>query len=189
MHNTDELYTYLKGEGYRGLKRVDNYIKQVFIPEQKFLHPGPDDYKPTPEDVEIFEIERQRRQEELENFRTVERIVSARQKEDGSGTLEYFCKWSTLPYSECTWEKADDLPPSAQPAIVEYQARENRTTLPYNSAHYPRGGRPAYSKITEVPEYLQQSGGTLKEFQLTGLNWLAYTWSNEENGILADEVS
>lgn len=171
------------------MKRIDNYIKQVFIPEQKFLHPGPGDYKPTPEDIEVFEIERQRRQEELENFKTVERIVSSREKEDGSGTIEYFCKWATLPYSECTWEKADDLPANAQPAIADYQARENRMTLPHNSTNYPKGGRPAYTKITEVPAYLQQSGGTLKEFQLTGLNWLAYTWSNEENGILADEVS
>lgn len=28
----------------------------------------------------------------------------------------------------------------------------------------------------------------LKDFQLTGLNWLAYIWSRGENGILADEM-
>ena len=38
------------------------------------------------------------------------------------------------------------------------------------------------------PEYIAETGGALKDFQLTGLNWLAYLWSNGENGILADEM-
>lgn len=37
------------------------------------------------------------------------------------------------------------------------------------------------------PDYIKV-GGTLKDFQITGLNWLAYLWSRGENGILADEV-
>lgn len=48
--------------------------------------------------------------------------------------------------------------------------------------------RPKYERITEDPDYLK-CGGALKEFQLTGLNWLAYLWSKNQNGILADEVS
>ena len=38
------------------------------------------------------------------------------------------------------------------------------------------------------PDYISQTGGQLKDFQLTGLNWLAYLWSKGENGILADEM-
>lgn len=38
------------------------------------------------------------------------------------------------------------------------------------------------------PEYIANTGGELKDFQLTGLNWLAFLWSNGENGILADEM-
>ena len=41
--------------------------------------------------------------------------------------------------------------------------------------------------MTEQPEYITP-GGELKDFQMTGLNWLAYLWSQGENGILADEV-
>ena len=36
---------------------------------------------------------------------------------------------------------------------------------------------------------LDANAPQLKDFQLTGLNWLAYCWSKSENGILADEVS
>jgi len=41
--------------------------------------------------------------------------------------------------------------------------------------------------MTEQPTYINP-GGTLKPFQMTGLNWLAYLWSKDQNGILADEV-
>ena len=36
------------------------------------------------------------------------------------------------------------------------------------------------------PHYI--TGGELRDFQLKGLNWLAYNWSLGKNGILADEV-
>lgn len=36
------------------------------------------------------------------------------------------------------------------------------------------------------PEYL--SGGTLRDYQLEGLNWLVYSWSKNINCILADEM-
>lgn len=42
-------------------------------------------------------------------------------------------------------------------------------------------------KLEEQPDYIAV-GGELKEFQVTGLNWLAYLWSRNVNGILADEV-
>lgn len=48
--------------------------------------------------------------------------------------------------------------------------------------------RPEFVTIKEDPWYLTKTGGNLKDFQLTGLNWLAYLWSRNENGILADEV-
>ena len=38
------------------------------------------------------------------------------------------------------------------------------------------------------PEYIATTGGELKDFQLTGLNWLAFLWSKGDNGILADEM-
>lgn len=31
-------------------------------------------------------------------------------------------------------------------------------------------------------------GGTLRDYQLEGLNWLIYSWMNNTNSILADEM-
>lgn len=40
--------------------------------------------------------------------------------------------------------------------------------------------------MDEQPDYITE--GKLHEYQLTGLNWLAYSWSQENNVILADEM-
>ena len=36
------------------------------------------------------------------------------------------------------------------------------------------------------PSYIK--GGELRDFQMKGLNWLAFNWSKGHNGILADEM-
>lgn len=65
--------------------------------------------------------------------------------------------------------------------------REASFTVPWRSTNYTNN-RPDFVKVAEDPEYLTSTGGALKDFQLTGLNWLTYLWSRNENGILADEV-
>ena len=52
-------------------------------------------------------------------------------------------------------------------------------TIPLPPVEYSADGQPVVAE-TDGPQ--------LKDFQLTGLNWLAYCWSRTENGILADEV-
>lgn len=52
-------------------------------------------------------------------------------------------------------------------------------TIPLPVVEYGPDGQPIQTE-TDGPQ--------LKDFQLTGLNWLAYCWSRAENGILADEV-
>ena len=81
----------------------------------------------------------------------------------------------------------DEIRQGAQEAIDAFHERQARNTVPARSKAYPNG-RPAYQKITEDPDYIKV-GGELKPFQLTGLNWLAYSWTQGDNGILADEVS
>jgi chromodomain-helicase-DNA-binding protein 1 len=156
-------------------------------------HPGPNDYKPTREDLEAFEIEIERRKDELENWKTVERVISERPADANEDIdhphTEYLCKWTGLPYSECTWESDVLIKEKASQQIEDYHVREQSETVPWRSTYYAPGKRPPYLKINEDPKWLTVNGGALKEFQLTGLNWLAYLWSKEENGILADEVS
>ncbi|KAJ7747341.1 SNF2 family N-terminal domain-containing protein [Mycena metata] len=179
LHNTDETYDFLKR--FKGLKRVDNYIKAYKQWQARVTAPGI-----SPEDVEALRIDKEREKEELETFKTVERIVAHR--EGTEGEPEYFCKWAALNYEHCTWEQQKDVKPIAQEALEAYRAREAEGKFPYKSASYARHGRPTFQKIDKDPDYIVATGGELKDFQLTGLNWLAYLWSKGENGILADEM-
>lgn len=161
------------------------------------------------EDVEAYEIDRERRREQLEGFKTVERIISQRDAQanldipydhrkeclafsDVPGltsryhTVEYLCKWKGLIYAESTWEDHDTISKIAQSEIDAFVARSSASTLPHRSAAYSRN-RPTFTAIKEQPEYINV-GGELKDFQITGLNWLVYLWCRRENGILADEV-
>ena len=69
--------------------------------------------------------------------------------------------------------------------MQRYFDRLKARLLPAKSYKWD-GDRPKFVRFEEQPDYIK--GGTLKEFQMKGLNWLAYLWSRKENGILADEV-
>ncbi|TRM69410.1 SNF2 family N-terminal domain-containing protein [Schizophyllum amplum] len=183
LHNTDETYEFLKR--FKGNKRVDNYIKG-----HKIWQARKDSPHTSPEEVETLVLEKEREKEELETYRIPERIVSHRQvvTADGDTDVEYFCKWTNLPYEHCTWESHAEISAIAKHLIESYRRRESDAHFPYKSQPYPHSKRPLWRKIERDPEYIQENGGELKDFQLTGLNWLAYTWSKGLNGILADEM-
>lgn len=138
------------------------------------------------EDKEVLLLDKEREKEELETFKTVERVIS--QRENESGQVEYFCKWNGLNYEHCTWETQEEIRPIAKDQLGAFRSREAEAKFPFKSISYPKNQRPTFMKITEDPPYLTVTGGELKDFQLTGLNWLAYLWSKGENGILADEM-
>jgi chromodomain-helicase-DNA-binding protein 1 len=97
LHNTDEVYSFLKN--YKGFKKVDNYITKVWQVDQAFRHPAPDaTWKPSQEELEQYEIDKERNQELLESYKIVERILDEKEerREEGIVTL-FFCKWT----SEC----------------------------------------------------------------------------------------
>ena len=94
----------------------------------------------------------------------------------------------TIPRPVLTSTAYDEIRQGAQAAIDAFHERQARNTVPARSIPYAIHSRPTYQKIPEDPDYIKV-GGELKPFQLTGLNWLAYSWSKGENGILADEVS
>ncbi|KAI9062898.1 hypothetical protein FKP32DRAFT_760582 [Trametes sanguinea] len=179
LHNTDEVYEFLKR--FKGLKRVDNYIKAYKADQERLQNPHL-----SREDYETILLRRERDKEELELHKTVERVIA--QRENNDGQVEYFCKWVGLNYEHCTWELQDEIRPIAKEQIDAFRKREAEAKFPFKSAVYSRHSRPAFEKIKEDPPYLTATGGQLKDFQLTGLNWLAYLWSQGENGILADEM-
>lgn len=159
---------------------MDNYIKAYKLFQAKLNDPDQ-----SREDVESTLLAKEREKEEWETYRTVERIIAHR---EGAETTEYFCKWCGLTYEQCTWETQDEIRPIAKEQIEAYRKREAEGKFPYKSVVYARHARPTLQKIHKDPDYIAATGGELKDFQLTGLNWLAYLWSKGENGILADEM-
>ena len=160
---------------------MDNYIKAYKAYQARLAATGL-----TSEERETLLLDKEREKQDLELYKTVERVVSHR---DGiKGEIEYFCKWNGLNYEHCTWEPLEEIRPIAREQLEAYRQREAEAKFPYKSVAYARTQRPAFEKITEDPEYITKTGGELKDFQLTGLNWLAYLWSKGENGILADEM-
>ena len=180
LHNTDENYEFLKR--FKGLKRVDNYIKAY-----KFYSTRLEDPELSPEDKEMLLLDKERERQDLETYKTVERVIAQRESPVDSG-VEYFCKWQGLTYEHCTWEVLGELKPIAKTQIDEYNRREKEARFPWRSQYYARDKRPPFEKITEDPPYITAAGGELKDFQLTGLNWLVYLWCKGQNGILADEM-
>jgi hypothetical protein len=159
---------------------VDNYIKQYKAYQARLKDPSI-----SPEEAESLLLEKEREKEDLETFKTIERIVATRSE---GNEVEYYCKWHGLTYEHCTWETLSDIEAIAQEKITEFNQREKQGKFPYRSQNYTRDRRPEFIKIIKDPEYISKTGGELKDFQLTGLNWLAYLWCKGENGILADEM-
>lgn len=184
LHDTHELYDFLKR--FPGFKRVTNYIKSVWQP----MHDIAMDPEATREDLETLQIQRERQRELLENYRTVERVIAQRDepptKEVPYTHAAYLCKWKDLGYDNASWESENDVAPIGRTQIDAFLARATSATVPARSEVFSRG-RPPYVRMTEQPKYIG-AHGTLKDFQMTGLNWLAYLWSHGDNGILADEM-
>ena len=97
---------------------MDNYIK-AFKQYQARL----DDPTLSPEETEGIILERERVKQELEVYKTVERIVEQRTATDGLN-VEYFCKWNGLPYDHCTWELEKEVNDLAKEQIEQFTERE-----------------------------------------------------------------
>lgn len=183
LHNTWEPYSRVKN--FKGFRKVDNYIKQFIVMDMEIRQ----DPLTTKEDIESMDIERERKRDELEEFCKVERIVDSERivdEADGQSKLKYFVKWKRLYYDENTWEDAEEIAKLAPQQVTKYQSRLNSKILPNLSANYPLSQRPRFEKLVKQPLFIKN--GELRDFQLTGLNWMAFLWSRNENGILADEM-
>ncbi|GMH36548.1 hypothetical protein BSKO_04416 [Bryopsis sp. KO-2023] len=166
----------------KGFKRVVNYIRR---------HDDREEIRASVsrEEMELLDVEDAMEAELVEEHKYAERVVSERRQEDG--TLQYLVKWRGLPYSECTWENSDDVfaTVAGQDAVDDFKDREQRLLSPSRSVD---GQRRVFHMRKDSgvehhqPGYLR--GGTLRDYQLGGLNWLVYSWSKNINCILADEM-
>jgi len=166
--------------GVKGGKKLDNYRNR--LSEQMMYR---SDMNNTKEEIENMDIQREAGREDLKDYLLVERII-AQHIVEATGEVEYLCKWTRLPYTEATWEPSDFLSAQFQPEIDAFLDRNQSTQLPYKNAALSYKKRPDFKTFSEQPDYFV--GGTLRDYQLLGVNWMAYLWHKNENGILADEM-
>ncbi|KAL5015035.1 hypothetical protein ScPMuIL_009305 [Solemya velum] len=133
----------------------------------------------------------------------IHRVINHRHMRDGTW---YLIKWKDLPYDQATWEYEDSDITEFKKAVDDY---ENLRSLMFGldkKTKKKKKGRdkdndvavtkipPQYpstdlkKKFEVQPEYLDATGGALHPYQLVGLNWLRYSWSNVTDTILADEM-
>ncbi|KAJ3029106.1 UNVERIFIED_CONTAM: hypothetical protein HDU68_000145 [Siphonaria sp. JEL0065] len=137
----------------------------------------------TKEEIEGLDLKIEMHRQNLVEYTKVERVVASRPSVTSNGD-EYLCKWKELYYKDATWEPADEIS-DFQDFIDGFLEREACAFVPHKSRSYSKS-HPDFKKFTKQPEYLR--GGDLRDYQLLGVNWMAYLWHRNENGILADEI-
>ncbi|KAH8676249.1 SNF2 family domain-containing protein [Xylariales sp. PMI_506] len=176
-HNTWDTLEVLRG--YRGLRKLENYYKKIVEYEIDLKFAGDDI---PPETREQYLLDREREQDALADYTKVERVVAVRSGDEGK---EYFIKWKGLTYECCTWELASDIREDAQDKIDQFLGRQARLWTSDKYEANPNT-RTKFVKLEKQPEYV--TGGELRNFQLTGLNFLCLNWCRANNVILADEM-
>ncbi|KAJ8302947.1 hypothetical protein KUTeg_019343 [Tegillarca granosa] len=126
--------------------------------------------------------------EELFNpdYVEVDRVLDVSVTFDPTTTEEvthFLVKWRGLPYEDSTWELQQDVDPEKVKMFYKYrdppEDEEARETV-------ARPTPDQWQKIEETKEY--KGGNKLREYQLEGVNWLLFSWYNQQNSILADEM-
>lgn len=135
-----------------------------------------------PEEREKWILDRETYMDALDDYMKVERVIGAR---DGDDDTEYYVKWRALPYDQCTWESAALVSDLAQNEIDRYLDRSSK--LPTSDKRESNlQTRSPYKPFHTQPEYIKH--GTLRDFQIAGINFLAHNWCKANNVILADEM-
>ena len=168
-------------QGYRGFRRLDNYFKKV-VEEDIYMARDTD---VQPEEREKWMLDRERDSDALDDYTKVDRVIGKRRGDEGE--TEYFVKWKGLYYDHCTWEDESLVSEIGQGAIDNFLDRSQRSLTSDREQSNPNTRKLHLgSSLKEQPSYIKN--GQLRDFQITGLNFLAYNWSKNKNVILADEM-
>ncbi|KAI1817790.1 P-loop containing nucleoside triphosphate hydrolase protein [Poronia punctata] len=177
LHNTWDTLEVLRG--YRGIRKLDNYYKRTVEYEMELKFAGDDI---PPETREQYMLDKERDQDALADYTKVERVVAQRSGEDGR---EYYIKWKGLTYEHSTWELASTINSLDKDKVDQFLNRSTRSWVS-DKTESNLATRSKFLKLEKQPAYIQ--GGELRNFQLTGLNFLALNWCRGNNVILADEM-
>ncbi|KAH7095898.1 chromodomain helicase-like protein [Paraphoma chrysanthemicola] len=175
-HSTWEDYQ--TAASHKGWRKLDNYFKGPVMTDM-FYHGRK---KREPEEFEQHMVAREAERESQLDFHIVERVIDSRAGEDET---EYMVKWKGLTYEFCTWESGSLISRLAQVEIDRFLDRSsNRPSSDLRESSL--NTRRKFTKLDEQPDYIKY--GTLRSFQLQGVNFLAHNWCRGTNVILADEM-
>ena len=90
-----------------------------------------------------------------------------------------------MPYDKSTWETSTLVGELAQHEIDRYLNRVSKSLVSNKREANPHTRAP-YEAFREQPSYIKY--GTLRDFQIKGVNFLAHNWCKGNNVILADEM-
>jgi chromodomain-helicase-DNA-binding protein 1 len=182
IHATWELWDTLKG--FRGFKKVQNYAVHEKTGVNLHIAYMTIEELP-PDDKENFLVNYELVAEQVASQNKPERIIGSQVVE---GETQYFVKWKGQDYDQCSWEFANifDTQPEEskelfQKAIDDFIERNQN--IPKSTKLTTR---PQFKRFTEQPDYIKF--GTLRDFQLDGLNRLCLHWTGGHNIMLADEM-
>jgi chromodomain-helicase-DNA-binding protein 1 len=175
-HATWETSTSLTG--FRGFRRLENYYRKIVV-EDLLMTQSTD---VPPEEKEKWMLDRERDADALLDYIKVERVIGVRDGEEGT---EYYIKWKSLYYESCTWEAEALVIELAQGQIDRFLDRSQQSLTSDKLESNP-STRSEHVPIRTQPSYIKN--GQLREFQVTGLNFLAFNWARNKNVVLADEM-
>ena len=175
-HSTWEEASLLSS--YRGFRKLENYFRKV-VQDEISMAANP---SIPPEEREKWNLDRERDADALVDYQKVEKVIGSR---DGQIEKEYYVKWRGLFYDSCTWEAASLVGQLAQSEIDKYLDRSAKLPTS-NKAESTLSTRREYKAFHKQPSYIKN--GSLREFQITGINFLAHHWCKGNNVILADEM-
>lgn len=182
--------------GQKGFRKLENYIKRVVETEYRMRVSK----STTREELEALDLDRERDRDALDEYAKPERVISHQDNKLGREYMVkcmspclFYCCWQItytpsgkrLPYEFCTWELGDLVIKIAPIQVDKYWER-SRSVQTSKQSETNSATRRSYRKLEKQPSYIQ--GGELRDFQMKGLNWLAYNWTKGHNGILADEM-
>lgn len=162
----------------RSVRRLENYIKKTLNEDLRVMN----DPEISPEEKEKWILDREQYIDALSDYSKVERVIGVRDGEEGT---EYYVKWKGLFYDQSTWEQASLVSEIAQTEIDRYLDRTSQLPVSDKTESNP-ATRSGPQRISEQPSYIKN--GTLRDFQMMGLNFLAYNWAKGKNVVLADEM-
>jgi len=123
---------------------------------------------------------------------TIWRIISQR-KVGRSGKVEYLVKWKGLDYAACTWESTSKKIQDMDVHIKKFKEHKAMVEADKKEKN-KKGKKKTKSKVnpskkyTDQPKFITNLGLSLHPYQLEGLNWLRFSWSQHTDTILADEM-